>query len=285
MASSNLFPKMFAELDELASAKKIVAYGVSITTLDEVFMMIARGEDSSFSTNGGEFNDSSLNDLCLAESYESEEVDLEQNDIQGGREDTEDLSLNEIRISDSDDINEADLEKVKSNKPYIGELVGNKEFTRHVGALFLKRSKNFKRDKMAWCCSVLLPSILALLGFISMQYSQIVKDLPPLTLSLDDYNIVDDGPKSQPILYNKANQFKCRPGSCLGDDHFELSATNEKYYMCGAYTDLEDDLVCSLSGVEDIVTEINDDGVILIEDEKSVNIEMVSLSFKVYIIF
>ena len=63
------------------------------------------------------------------------------------------------------------------------------EFRRHVGALFLKRAKNFKRDKKAWCCTILLPTILALFGLLSMKYMYLDRNMEPLELSRNDYNV------------------------------------------------------------------------------------------------
>ena len=42
--SSSQFVKMFSELDEVVERKEISMYGVSITTLEEVFIMVGRGE-------------------------------------------------------------------------------------------------------------------------------------------------------------------------------------------------------------------------------------------------
>jgi len=41
--SSHQFVNMFEKLDHLITNKKVVTYGVGITTLDEVFIMVARG--------------------------------------------------------------------------------------------------------------------------------------------------------------------------------------------------------------------------------------------------
>eukprot|EP00560_Eucampia_antarctica_P008117 CAMPEP_0197826650 /NCGR_PEP_ID=MMETSP1437-20131217/3581_1 /TAXON_ID=49252 ORGANISM="Eucampia antarctica, Strain CCMP1452" /NCGR_SAMPLE_ID=MMETSP1437 /ASSEMBLY_ACC=CAM_ASM_001096 /LENGTH=1876 /DNA_ID=CAMNT_0043427175 /DNA_START=276 /DNA_END=5906 /DNA_ORIENTATION=- len=45
LGASAQFIKMFEELDAKVQSKDIVTYGVSITTLDEVFLMVARGEN------------------------------------------------------------------------------------------------------------------------------------------------------------------------------------------------------------------------------------------------
>lgn len=97
IGESKHFVGMFKELDSLVTSNLIDSYGISVTTLDEVFQMVARGEERLHSSQAD---------------FSGEE---------GARKiDRFPVSANEIT------------------------------FKRHVQALFVKRAKNFRRDKKAW---------------------------------------------------------------------------------------------------------------------------------------
>ncbi len=115
------------------------------------------------------------------------------------------------------------------------DVIDNDRFSRHVRALFSKRALNFKRDKKAWCCSTILPTLTTLFGFllVNMATKQ-GPNYPYLTLTLDQNNpevTVD----RNPIMFNNPGVYDCQPGRCMyGDSTANISETSELYYFCGA---------------------------------------------------
>ena len=250
--SSGQFAEIFSKLDNFVDEKKIVTYGVSITTLDEVFLMVARGEDKKCDSV-----------LSLPPSIERTQED----DI---------VSIPQSLSNESFDLEESKLTRSRA-KAFDG-VVTNQSTSRHIQALFVKRAKNFQRDKKAWFCSVILPAVLALSGFLQMKYGFTDKNLPPLVLSIENQNTeyMNENERN-PISFNTAETFMCSPGRCVTQDiEFGLSTTEEKYFMCGSAASLGRDAICSIYGTDEIMRSLSSDGVMLVEDETSTTIEMVS---------
>lgn len=258
--ASDQFAEMFAQLDEMVSSNKIVTYGVSITTLDEVFLMVARG-DSGNVTAEPKIEDVNEMDVPMGISFDESDIEEISMDLDASR------------------LDASRLDAVDVNKIYHADIDNDKNaFGRHVQALFVKRAKNFQRDKRAWFCSVVLPSLFALAGFSFMTFGTPDKNLPPTTLTLEDYNVkVQNQNERHPISYNSAGLFTCNPGTCIDQDTiFSIAQTEEKYFMCGSSASVEKSAICSTSHTESIISEISEDGVIFVKDESSTNIEMVS---------
>jgi len=203
LGESAKFIQMFEKLDEQTRENKIESYGVSVTTLDEVFLTVARGEEGSHLSS------------------EQKETALANNE-------TDDAAF-------------------RSNRYTLGVNDQGAQFTRHVQALFRKRAKNFKRDKKAWCCSTILPTLITLSGFLIVNYvSQQNPNYSSLTLSLDQNNpeITVD---RNPIPFNNPGTYPCQPGRCVYDrPNTTVAETSEQYYFCGAnakvysYTNITD---------------------------------------------
>ena len=187
------FVAMFELLDAQISLNTIETYGVSVTTLDEVFLLVARGE--------------------LGSHHHVSEAPT--NASKGMIDTSPKMSLNDT------------LTTVE-----VGEA---QRFKRHVQALFGKRAKNFKRDKKAWVCSTILPTIIPLLGFLVVNFTgRRSPNYPAMTLSLEQNNpgIIL---QRNPIPYNEPGEFECQPGKCVyGVSTSNISTTNELYYYCGA---------------------------------------------------
>ena len=171
IGASARFTSMFEQLDREVEDSRIVTYGVSITTLDEVFLLVARGE------TGEKVSMKSSSDL-----------------------------RNGTSILDNAD---------KSYRSQM-DLDSNGIFIRHVQALFRKRALNFKRDKKAWVCSTLLPSLMVLVGFLLYKFASPDRNLDSLQLSVNSFNpSVRSQPRS-PIPFNEpATDFTCQPGRCM----------------------------------------------------------------------
>ncbi len=110
-------------------------------------------------------------------------------------------------------------------------------FFTHVRALWSKRAANFRRDKKAWCCTTILPSIFVLMGLLIFTFSGQGRDLDALELRLEDYNPDVRSSPRNPITVNDVNNvFHCQPGRCAyeaGNLPFSHLQYNDNYVLCG----------------------------------------------------
>ena len=216
------FTPMFEKLDREMDKQNIVTYGVSITTLDEVFLLVARGETG-------------------------EKMDLKSSRAGGG------TLLGE------------DEKSVRSRM----NLDNDGLFGRHVQSLFRKRALNFKRDKKAWVCSTLLPSILVLIGFLLYKFAAPGRNLSALELSITSFNPSVSSQPQNPIPFNEpGTNFTCQPGVCMVLFNgtlplaIEMGNTNRSdlYSFCGIGLQGNIETSCSNSESASIVDRITEAG-------------------------
>jgi len=208
------FAPMFEDLDKEIDSGTVSSYGVSITTLEEVFLLIARGETST--------RDGFSSVRNTAEDSESEpwrsRMDLKRDSL----------------------------------------------FSTHLRALFGKRVSNFRRDKKAWVCTTILPSLFVLVGFIIFKFASPYRDLEPIPLDLSGYNAkVKTGPKN-PIPFNAPEEvpFLCQPGKCAYQKPIMFNPEfDELYYFCGYKGRLSESPNCSISESTAVVDRLVGDGV------------------------
>jgi ATP-binding cassette subfamily A (ABC1) protein 3 len=245
-AASN-FITMFDELDTEVEKSTIVTYGVGITTLDEVFLLVARG--GSAEKDGHSMRS----------------------------------SIQKIGATQEDDA-------AKSMRSRM-ELENEGLFSSHVSALFSKRALNFKRDKKAWVCTTILPSLFVLIGFCLFKFISPSRNLDALVLDLGDYNKGLETNRN-PISFNVPDSvYTCQPGRCIYEDpYIENEETGEMYYFCGAnaylgdFGELPD---CSIQDSEKIVSSITDAGAFPVAQEASNVLEVSVTLFRIngYYIF
>jgi hypothetical protein len=136
-------------------------------------------------------------------------------------------------------------------------------FIRHLGALFRKRAANFKRDKRAWLCTTILPSLFVLIGFMVATFAALERDLDPIVLTLDDYNIKTGLPRN-PIAFNSPGSYSCQPDFCAYQkpvmDSVSNPGSDELYYFCGYQARISKNETCSISESTEIMNRINDAG-------------------------
>ena len=215
MASASSFPSMFEGLDKQVDDGKVSSYGVSITTLDEVFLLVARGDST------------------------------EKKDFASSR-----------RASGL--IGDGDAAKSARSKM---DLEKDGLFLRHVGALFRKRAAFFRRDKKAWVCTTVVPSLFVLVGFLLFKFVSSFGDLEPLVLDLNDYNINAEGGVRNPITYNSPESYyTCQPQNCDLSPAYTDEVTGEEYYFCGGAAYFGPDVSCSISDTESVFERISDAG-------------------------
>jgi ATP-binding cassette, subfamily A (ABC1), member 3 len=217
LGAASKFMPMFDQLDEEVESGGIVTYGVGITTLDEVFLLVARGDST----------------------HESKRSFRSSRRLEVGAAVTDDAE-----------------KSVRSRM----DLENDGLFTRHVMGLFQKRAVNFKRDKKAWCCTTILPSMFVLGGLLLFAYAAPQRNLKPITLDINDYNMNIAQEPKHPINFNSAgSQYSCSPGSCIYEIPFiENEGTGESYTFCGGVAAaLATNLTCTISESNDLLSKIS----------------------------
>jgi len=227
LGASDKFVPMFRELDDRVSQGKITTYGVSITTLDEVFLLVARGDDHQRE----DFKSSHFSDKDIAQATRADNND--------------------------------DDETVGSAKSKM-DLQNEGLFGTHVKALVRKRAVYFKRDKKAWCCTTVVPSVFVLVGLLLLRFtSPGNRSLTPMPLDIVDFNTdVNEGPRN-PIIFNSpGSTFTCNPGQCTAGDLTlsGLERTGEDYYFCGGPALDDTRSKCSIDDSEKYISQIVEAG-------------------------
>jgi hypothetical protein len=193
IGAASQFTGMFESLDAKVDEKKIVTYGVSITTLDEVFLLVARGHEHG-------------------------------------------APVEKLNSANADKVEVDPTKTIRSRMDLEKEGL----FKRHISCLFRKRALNFKRDKKAWMCSTILPTLFVLVGFITFAIPD--KSTNYRAMTLDDYNKNINVDPINPVPINTdGNEFTCQPGSCIqkftGVDPDLLRETgmftDDDYTFCG----------------------------------------------------
>jgi len=212
MGAASQFGPMFEALDCEVDQGNVSSYGVSITTLDEVFMLVARGD----TTEKKEFASSKRGSSALVL---------------------------------TDDASKRPRSRMDLEKEQL--------FFRHLGALFKKRAAFFRRDKKSWIITSIMPSLFVLFGFVLSKVVIPKRELDPLVLTLDDYNVGMTSPRN-PINFNSAgNPFVCQPGTCAYG-FSTMNTTDELYYFCGEEARVKGS--CSIQESSLFVEKITDAG-------------------------
>jgi len=242
MGAASSFGPMFDGLDAQVDKGNVGSYGVSITTLDEVFLLVAKGETK----DAGEGYSSSKR-LSVASSRNLDD------DVKQGN-------------AHAEPVGDASMSKSARSRM---DLESSGLFVRHVGALFKKRAAFFRRDKKAWLCTTFIPSLFVLAGFLVFKLVPVERNLDPVTLDLSSYNVRSD--PQNPVFFNSPDDsFQCQPGSCayglregidLSFAEFDDAVTEEKYSYCGARVALGSEVACSISESESIMNMLSDGAV------------------------
>lgn len=205
------FAPMLAELDRQIEKGAISSYGVSMTTLNEVFELVTRGEAAAENAIASSRALSSGLNNKRAPSSQSVENDPD--------------------VASSFDA-DTDTTNVPLNSRHFIDLEQDGLFGRHVIALLKKRGSYFRRDRKAWICTTIVPSVFVLIGFTVFAFASPNRNMKPLTLSLNDENPIF---KSNTITFNSpGSPFLCQPGICSHrQPYVSDDLTNEKYAFCG----------------------------------------------------
>jgi hypothetical protein len=158
---TNFFTKFDDEMDNLG----IISYGVSITTLEEVFLKI----NQEFNINIGSaavedrIKDQTGQDLDDANALRASEDNKVVDAVAGETLKESRESINDIASPKAG----KDLELSSNDSPE--RLVGNSTLTETVKALLIKRFHLYKRDRTGLCCEVAVPFLCVLIGCLFNQ--------------------------------------------------------------------------------------------------------------------
>ncbi|CAJ1389550.1 unnamed protein product [Effrenium voratum] len=146
---SSSFPELFEELERQPQRYGVELFGVSVTTLEEVFLRVGRDHTEA---------DVALDERLQQASFVrqiSEERERAQSSWRP--------EGSSWRSSN------------QAAEPLTAERTEqlNASFARHVQALLVKRWHNARRDRKAWCCQIILPLIFLLAALFAMTFAGI----------------------------------------------------------------------------------------------------------------
>ena len=246
VGAASKFQPMFEGLDQEVEAGNITSYGVSITTLDEVFLLVARGETAE-KTNLSSSRLQTTNQL--------------------GNEEAERSVRSKMNL-ESDGLFFRHLGALfKKRAAYFRR---DKKVSIHIirsGSRILHLTlivPELSCSKKAWVCTTVLPSIFVCLGFIIFKVAAPHRNLEPIALNLNDYNTgIKQAPRN-PIAFNEpASTYSCQPGfcACQPDSYIEPSS-GERYHYCGSRAKLNGGPSCSISESRNITGTLSDAGAV-----------------------
>jgi len=148
-ASSPRFGNMFTNLDQNLDKLRVEQYGISLTTLEQVFIKVARADEQQ--------TDDSVN--------------------------LDDLKELEEAIAKAGEGSVPSVDITKS--PQLGEFG---VFKLHLGAMLRKRFQYSKRDRKSFMCSVLMPLVLYAAGLLILKLVPVGLDDPVYVMDTKDLN-------------------------------------------------------------------------------------------------
>ena len=150
------FSGLFQELDSLKESLGVSGYGISITTLEEVFLKVAEIDSLYANDSDKKKPTPQKNNLIVEMGPSSAEQSLA---LQQGE--PEAVSLNKVQ-----DLDENDQERIEGKATLLKA---------HFIALLMKKWHYFKRDKKGLIREIFLPIIIMIIGLAAMRAPLTVK--------------------------------------------------------------------------------------------------------------
>jgi ATP-binding cassette, subfamily A (ABC1), member 3 len=229
---SSGFQPLFEYLDDNMVTMGIKSYGMSVTTLEEVFLKVASGTSTiatAVTAMGGEAAEGVGGAGESKDGKKYQPVSAGDNDVGVlvvGSEVREESALgadkplgDEHRDPESRQTKADTYELDESAK--IGEARPLEMFIQHMKALLTKRFLYFRRDTKAWGFQFMLPIIFVLAGCLIMHYNVWAPDQPSIVLSPTDYNTAISS-DFLPLPYSAADSV-CPVKSDCNTSRYEIS--------------------------------------------------------------
>jgi len=203
-ASEN-FQSLFEQFDDRKKELNIVNYGVSVTTLEEVFIKVAHGGDHDKQENEKVKRRLSVRRSMSGGSSFSKEAILPgevQNDEFDAQNSNQGFEMTQSVDGEDDTKTTSALIPMKINTNRNLAYFG-----RHMYALFFKRAVYFTRDKKAWFFSFALPLIFVWGGLFIMKATASNYNQPSLEMSMKMF----EQSGTNPVPYGVAtdDNFRC----------------------------------------------------------------------------
>ena len=210
--ATDSFKALFEGLDKHKEELGIENYGVSVTTLEEVFLRVTRGDETDVAGRAA----ISVRRHSLEERRQSMEESRQRRLSSTGLGLEHGAALDKSLPPNNKSLSIKALDVGDTKTPPAGGDRGTyakqrngaagavdeddlaidysnhwRFFRRHMYALLVKRFLYFKRDKKAWVYQFILPAIFVLVGCLLMKAgvnSIFAEEMPPLSLGLAAYN-------------------------------------------------------------------------------------------------
>ena len=169
LSASAAFPDMLAELDRSLGALGFVSYGMSVTSIEDVFLKIAEASVAGTAPSGAGPN----------------AVEIEM-PIAVRKISTDAVASDKVAGAAAGGVGGDSLDAVRGLAR--AEATGAATFFLHLRALFLKRLQYAKRDWRAVCYQVLLPGFLIALGLALILVGNNLGNPSKLLLSVSAFN-------------------------------------------------------------------------------------------------
>jgi ATP-binding cassette, subfamily A (ABC1), member 3 len=181
-SSSSKFESMFVALDQSLESLGIQSYGVSVTTLEEVFLKVASGSHT-FMTKS-KIEASKKADIAR-QTVQSTNSSILTNSSE------QNLSLRSHTIAADETELETIQHGLKEAPKFERFEYGKDTFalnTSRVLCMLQKRYLYFRRDRKSWVFQFVLPVTFTLVGALVMAFSKFSYPQPLITLSVAKYN-------------------------------------------------------------------------------------------------
>jgi len=181
--ASPQFPKLFNTLDTKSQYLDIVQYGISVTTMEEVFIKV--GHSGEHDPVEAVKNKQSISRLSLERTASQQLRDESSSGVT-----TAPPAFNKT----------SNFNVVEWSRPQ--EEQQNNLFAQHFYALFLKRFQYAKRDYKSVCCNTILPVLLLCVGLIILEFSGNGRSQPEYSLSTKAFSDFNPSFGTTPVPYN-----------------------------------------------------------------------------------
>lgn len=179
-AASRLFPKVLGGIETQLEALCLESYGVSVTTLEEVFLKVASGERVAHHVSSPVRAESLEPSGELTPRQGVEYIELKEAPLDQGQSARE-LPLRNGRYEVARDLEAA------AEGPFQGQRGPVKHLVQDLKVLIRKRWRYGLRDKRSLLCQLFLPS-LTLVLFLLIMSQKLFSSQPELQLSAGLFN-------------------------------------------------------------------------------------------------
>ncbi|CAE7544491.1 ABCA3, partial [Symbiodinium microadriaticum] len=199
------FQPLFEYFDDNMESMGIKSYGMSVTTLEEVFLKVASGTNTISTALGGmEPREERIQKAAEPrENGHKYHTVIAADEVTEGalvvgsemREESPPQSAQPLGSEEVYEQVESTDPESQQKKPYeldeaakVGEFKPIEMFFQHMKALLLKRYLYFIRDSRSWGFQFALPIIFVLGGALLMHFNEWAPDQPMIVISASNYN-------------------------------------------------------------------------------------------------